>query len=319
MADLYDLNRIREYVNNPSAYTDYTAKAEPNTYLGVPVYQAFMSIYGREPTQQELAQYAPLVRTVGHTGVQSEIANAYNAEQNTPDKLAAKQNEANLAAAPKHYSDVTSLFQSALGRAPTQDELQHFGSLLASGTTDAYGLQQFLQQQPEYTTKQNQDFQNQLSGQLAGYDQQYFQNQILPSIQETFAKQGRSFDSSAFKNAATQSAQQQNVQRQNFLAGLSASQYQGVQNKAYNDYINQVQNQQALTNAGINAQYQGILNANNRVNTINDYQTQAQLYNQYLAKYGNRNPTAYDYTNLALNGVKTAFDAYNSYKQAGSY
>jgi hypothetical protein len=150
-------------------------------------------------------------------------------------------------------------------------------------------LQTFLQQQPEYTTRQNQEFQQGLSDQLSGYDKQYFSESILPSLQSTYAKQGRSFDSSGFQAAATNSAQQQNVGRQQYLAGLSAQQYGGVQERAYQDYANQVQQQQNLTNFGIQAQYQGSQNLINRSQDLQDYNRQAQLYNDYLAKYGKRN------------------------------
>ena len=253
----------------------------------------FQQIYGRLPTQVELAQITPAYRGADphfpdQVGGKAFIAQMFSNNQNTPDKLYAKQQADYLAKAPEHFDSINSMFQSTLGRAATQDELNHFGSLLASGTTDQYQLQNFLQQQPEYQTKQNQGFQDKLSGQLAGYDSDYFKNNILPSLQEAYAKQGRSFDSSAFQAAATNSAQQQNVGRQQYLAQLSAQQYGGVSDRAYQDYANQVSNQQALTNSGINAQYQGIQGLQQRANDISDYNKQAQVYNDYLAKYGKR-------------------------------
>lgn len=254
----------------------------------------FQEIYGRAPTTDELAQIVPTYvgadqNLPNQAQGKAFIAQMHQASENTPDKLYAKTQAQYLADAPKHFDDVNQMFQSQLNRQASQEELNHFGSLLASGTTDQYQLQNFLQQQPEYQNTQNKNFQDKLSGQLSGYDQQYFQNNILPSIQQAYAKQGRSFDSSAFQGAATQSAQQQNVGRQQYLAGLSAQQYGGVQQNAYNDYANQVANQQALTNSGINAHYQGIQNTQNRSNQIQDFNTQNQMYQQYLAKYGKRN------------------------------
>lgn len=255
--------------------------------------QDFVKQFGRNPTQSELTMIAPAYAgdpnlTNSATG-RAAISQYFQSLSNTPDQIAKSNQEKYLKEAPKHFDSVNSLFQSQLGRAATQDELNHFGSVLASGSTDQYQLQQFLQQQPEYTSRQDEQFRNKLSGQLQTSDKEYFGSHILPSIQETYAKQGRSFDSSAFQNAATQSAQAQNTQRDQYLAQLSASQYGGRQEQAYQDYANMVQNQQGLTNAGINARYQGVQNTQNRINDLSDYNMQAQAYNQYLAKYGKRN------------------------------
>jgi len=256
--------------------------------------QKFAELFGRNPTASELTMFAP-----AYVGGNGRIANTAQGDQaiaqyfqsmsNTPDQINKGNNEKYLKEAPKHFDAVNQLFQSHLGRTATQEELNHFGSLLASGTTDQYGLQEFLQQQPEYTNKQNQGFQDKLAGQLAGYDKQYFNESILPSLQEAYAKQGRSFDSSSFQAAATNSAQQQNVGRQQFLGNLSAQQYGGVQDRAYQDYANQVANQQNLTNQGIQARYTGNQATMGRLNEITDFNTQSQLYNQYIARFGRRN------------------------------
>jgi len=255
--------------------------------------QKFAELFGRNPTASELTMFAPAYvggdGRIANTGQGDQaIAQYFQSMSNTPDQINKGNNEKYLKEAPKHFDSINQLFQSHLGRTASQEELNHFGSLMASGATDQYQLQQFLQQQPEYTSKQNQGFQDKLSGQLAGYDKEYFDKSILPSLQETYAKQGRSFDSSSFKAAATNSAQQQNVGRQQFLGNLSAQQYGGVQDRAYQDYANQLANQQNLTNSGIQAQYAGAQNTQNRLNTITDFNTQNQLYNQYLAKYGKR-------------------------------
>ncbi len=255
--------------------------------------EQFAKVFGRNPTQSELDSLAPAYQS-GDPNIadrgrgNSTIAQYYQSKSNTPDQINKSNQDKYLAEAPKHFDSINQMFQSSLGRAATQDELNHFGSLLASGTTDSYQLQQFLQQQPEYAQKQDTEFQNKLSGQLQGFDKQYFGEKILPSIQEAYAKQGRSFDSSAFANSATQSAQGQNTEREQYLAQLSASQYGGRQQNAYNDYANMVANQQNLTNQGINAQYTGVQRTQDRINQISDYNTQAQAYNQYLAKYGKR-------------------------------
>jgi len=259
------------------------------------VFDAFQNAFGRGPTQDELNEALPAFSTDNQphvtnvAGGNAYVSQLHSTQENTPDKIAQKQQTQYLAEAPKHYDAVNQVFQSQLGRTATQDELDHFGSQIASGSLDPYQLQQFVQQQPEYQTTQNKNFQNGLATQLQGYDQNYFNTNVLPSIQEAYAKQGRSFDSSAFQNAATNSAQQQNVSRENFLANLSAQQYGNVQSNAYNDYANQVRNQQNLTNAGIQAQYAGVQNNLNRSNQLMDYQMQSDAYNNYLSKYGKRN------------------------------
>ncbi len=256
-------------------------------------FKDFAKIFGRNPTQQELSMFAPAYGTddpnkTNQAAGASVIAQYYQNQQNTPDKLFSKQQAEYKKNAPQQYDTVKKMFQGQLGRDASQEELDHFGSLLASGTTDAYQLQDFLKQQPEYQTRQNEQMRQGLSGQMATNDKRQFQEQILPSIQENFAKQGRSFDSSAFANAATQSAQQQNTQREGFLNNLTAQQYGGVQDRAYQDYANQVANQQNLTNQGIQAKYGSIQGTQGRINQISDYNMQAQAYNQYLAKYGKR-------------------------------
>jgi hypothetical protein len=289
--------KARDYaarqVSNYQPGNPYWQLTGPTNDAKSAAYDSFYKTFGRGPTSDELAQVLPAYLSgdpniTNLSAGDALVAQYHQQQENTPEKLAAKQRADLLAQAPKYYDSVNNIFQGQLGRKASQDELDHFGSLLADGNTDPYQLQQFLQQQPEYVNTQNQKFRDNLSGQLQGYDQTYFKDKILPSIQEAYAKQGRSFDSSAFQNASTQSAQQQNTSRENFLAQLSAQQYGGVQQNAYNDYANQVANQQNLTNAGIQAQYAGIQNTQNRSNQYLDYNTEAQSYNNYLAKYGKR-------------------------------
>jgi hypothetical protein len=257
-------------------------------------WQNFAKIFGRNPTQSELAMFAPAFgsgdpnKTNNSQGT-AAIAQYFQGQQQTPDKLAAQQQAEYLKNAPKHFDEINQLFQGQLGRLLRKMNSNHFGSALASGNTDAYQLQQFLQEQPEFQTKQNEQMRQGLSSTMAANDKRQFSEQILPSIQEAYAKQGRSFDSSAFANSAAQAAQQQNTTREGFLNNLTAQQYGGVQDRAYQDYANQVANSQNLTNQGIQARYSGIQNSNNRINQISDYNMQAQAYNQYLSKYGKRN------------------------------
>lgn len=254
----------------------------------------FRELFGRNPTASELTRfYGAYVGADPNKANLAQgdqvLAQYFQSQSQSPDRIAADQRAEYTKNAPQHYEAINKLFQDTFGRAASQDELNHFGGELASGTTDAYELQQWLQQQPEYQNKQNEQFRQGLGQTMATNDKRQFQEQILPSIQSTFAKQGRSFDSSGFQAAATNSAQAQNVNRENFLTNLSAQQYGGVQDRAYQDYARAVANQQQLTNQGIQARYQGTMGMNDRLNSITDFNTQNQLYNQYLARYGKRN------------------------------
>lgn len=257
-------------------------------------WDAFNKQFGRNPTQSELTQLSAAYigsdpNIANNAQGNAAVAQYFNTFSNNPADINKRNQEKYLKEAPEHFDSINNLFQSSLGRQATQDELNHFGSLLASGTTDSYGLQQFLQQQPEYAEGKDKAFQDNLRGQMVDNDKRYFGEQILPGIQEAYAKQGRSFDSSAFQNSATLAAQQQNTNREGFLNNLSASQYGNRQQNAYNDYANQVAQQNALTNSGIQAQYGGMQGVTDRINQITDFNTQKDAYNQYLAKYGKRN------------------------------
>ena len=88
-----------------------------------------------------------------------------------------------------------------------------------------------------------------------------------------------------------------------YLAQLSAEQYGGRQQNAYNDYANAVQNQQNLTNSGIQAQYANVQNTIGRGQQIADYTMQQNGYNQYLAKYGKRGGSASGAATGAVSGA----------------
>lgn len=256
-------------------------------------YLDFQKQFGRNPTQSELNSLAPSYST-GDTNKldlsrgKQTVAQYFQNFSNTPDQINKTNQDKYLKEAPQHFDAVNQVFQSQLGRAASQDELNHFGSAIASGSMDPYQLQGFIQQQPEFTQKQDASFRSGLSDELAGYDKQTLEKNLLPAIQANFSKQGRSVESSGFASAAASAAENQTVDRGKYIAGLSATQYQGSRERAYQDYANQVQQSQNLTNSGINATYQGNRDLNTRLNSISDFNSQQQAYNQYLARYGKR-------------------------------
>lgn len=270
----------------------------------------------RESDEQGYA-YAKLTEALGHPPSDAQLAQATAAYQsgdpNRPNRQAGDafvyqmvQGITNPDTAKPQYENVNQIFQSTLGRDATQQEKDHFGSVMAKGDIDQYSLGQWLQQLPESVQKQDKTFREGLSSDLQKQDAQYYNEQVLPGIQSTYAKQGRSFDSSSYAQALAQAAQGQNRQRESFLSNLTASQYGGSQANARADYLN-----------NIARGYQSQDYLRTRGNELSDFASQQQAYNSYLARYGKRKPDALDYTNLALNGVRTAVSAYSASSGGG--
>ncbi len=279
--------RVQYYTEHPEAYTNLTYRNDPTGYLATAVYQDFNKSFGRPPTQDELDTYMPLVQTLGHSGAAAEIAKAHMAFENSPEKVAERKRAETDKKAVSLYSDVNELFKSNLGREATQDEQKHFAAEISNGA-DAYTIGQFLQALPENVKKQDAEFRKGLSAELQGQDAQYYNEQILPSLQKNATMQGRSLDSSGVNNSLALAAQQQNRQREDFLSNLSANQYGGSQALAQSAYQNAYGNYQNTQDYNLNAN-QDMWNANmNRMNSLSDYNIQKQAYDQYLTRYGKR-------------------------------
>lgn len=258
-------------------------------------YADFQKQFGRAPTQSELAQLAPSYMTgdqnkLNPSAGQAAIAGYYNSYAETPTNITAKQNADALAAYQKgqagYDATTNAAFQQATGQAATPDELSHFGSLLATGATDAYGLSQLIgttQQAQQYQTQQ---YQNQLSKNLQSTQGDYYQKYINPSILSQTAAAGRDPNSSGVQQAEVQAGQQQNYQLQQYLAQFGASQYgQSAQNQqgVYQQYLNQQYN---LQNAGISQQLGQNANTNAYNQNLANYQLQQGAYQNYLNSYG---------------------------------
>lgn len=255
--------------------------------------QQFYKLFGRNPTQSELDSITPAYisgdpNIAGVAQGNAAVAQYYQSKVNTPEKQYADQQAGYKAEAPKYYDQINGQFQSTLGRDATQEEKDHFGSLLASGQVDPYTVGQFLHQLPEAVTKQDTEFRSNLRNDISAQDSRYFGEQILPGIQRNFAQQGRSVESSGFANAAAQAGQQQNVNREGFLSNLSASQYTGNKTNAYNEYLNSVGRMQGLQDHS-RARGDTLADASTgRINEISNFAMQKQAYDQYLSRYGKR-------------------------------
>ena len=254
-------------------------------------WKKFNELFGRNPTASELAMLAPAYNSgdpnvAGVSQGDSVVAQYFSAMNNTPANQAAQTQKANEAKAPQYYDQINQMFQNTLGRDATDAEKLHFGAQMASGNADAYTVGQFLTALPEAVKKQDTAFRNDLNNTLQSQDVNYYQNQILPAIRQSYTQAGRSLDSSGYASALAKAAQQQNTQRESFLNNLTASQYQNSQDLAQQAYNNAYGNYQNLGNYSLQSQ-QGAQNAAlARSQQLQDYAIQKQAYDQYLQRYG---------------------------------
>ena len=253
----------------------------------------FKELLGRDPTPEELAMIVPAYigadpHTPNVAGGKAFIAQFAQNERNNPEAVYKRKQEQYLKDAPQHYGTIDQLFQTGLGRGATDQEKAHFGSMLASGQIDPYTLGTYLQQLPEAVKQQDEQFRKGLTSDLQGQDQRYFQENILPSIQSSFAKAGRSVDSSGYAAALAQAANQQNLSREGFLRDLTASQYGGSQARAREDYMGTVARQYGLQDYSRARTDQLSDMMTQRMFDIDNYNRQKSAYDQYLSRYGKR-------------------------------
>lgn len=260
----------------------------------------FQEIFGRAPTEAELsmltAAYDSGDRNIAGTSAgRSAVAQYYQSQENTPERQYARQQAQYQQNAPQFYDQVNQLFQSSIGRDATDAERNHFGSLLASGQVDAYTVGQFINSLPEATQRQDQQFRQGLSGELQAQDARYYNEQILPGIESSFANRGRDYRSSAFSNATALAAQQQNRQRESFLSNLSAQQYGNRANAAREDYLNAYGQMTGLQDYSRQRSAQLQDRTQGRVNELQDYAIQRRAYDDYLNRYGRRGGWVQDF------------------------
>lgn len=258
--------------------------------------QDFYKSFGRNPTQQELDQLTPAyIDPNGHianlAAGKAQIAAYYQQQTQTPQNIYNQQQQQYLTQAPQFANQVTQAFQSTMGRAPTSDELSHFGALMASGQ-DAYQVQQALGQTQEAQNTANTNFQNQLQGQLQQSNSTYFNQFIAPSLQAQNAQSGQAPGSSALTAQLSQAALMQNQGLQNFLASTTAQNYQNSTANANNQYQQLMGQQYGLQNANVTSGIQNQQNNQAYNQQLNLYQMQQQAYSNYLNQYGKRNGLA---------------------------
>lgn len=244
-------------------------------------YNSFKSIVGRDPTGAELAQILPIFH--GPNG--QELGNAYLAQFAEQEKQRPENLRKN---APQYANQVGQTIKSILGRDATPDELEHFGSLFATGNLDSYQLQDFLRGTPEFQTAQDKQFREGLSKELQGTDLNFF-NRAQQGLRSQFAQQGQYLgQSSALDSALTDLMGQIADKRSEYLAGLSSQQYQGNKNLALGNYENQMnqflgeKNYQRGRSTSLEDYYRG------RSDDLSDYQRQMNDYMNYMNQNNQR-------------------------------
>lgn len=281
--------------------------------------QEFQKLFGRNPTQSEIAMlsgaYAGDKNVANINQGNQAVSQYFQNFSNSPANIYAQQQKQWSAAAPEHYDNINQMTQSLLGRKASQDELSHYGTLIASGQADPYQIQQFIQATPEYQNAQDSQFRSGVDTQLQKSDSDFFNTQ-KGNIAQQYAQMGRA-TSPALDVALTQLASQLNSNRQSYLAQLSATQYGGNKANAaanYSQTQGDVSNRINQNTAGIYGNNQAL---NSRLQNITDYNTQSNAYGDAMARYGNKT-SPLDYLNTAFNGVNAVANTGKAFASGGT-
>lgn len=180
---------------------------------------------GRDISFDDLAKIRPYFEGGNEIG-QSYLAQLKEYEARSPEGLKRKSAQ--------YSGDVSGAFQDVLGRAPTAQEIEHYGSYLASGDLDAYALRNAIKQTDEYRTTADRTFREGLNTELQGYDTDAF-NKGKEDILSRYTQAGIQ-NSPALDFALTNLMGDIAKERGKYLAGLSAEHYGGNKELARSDY-----------------------------------------------------------------------------------
>ncbi len=248
-------------------------------------YKSAQDLLGRPLTSNEFAQLAPSFYnpadfSSGITTGRAALAQLAERDKQNPENLKTK--------APQYTDQVNGLFQDLLKRGASQDEIQHFGTLLASGSVDPYELRTFIQATPEFQTQEDTKFRGSLANELQGYDQDFF-SKAKNDVLSQFSNQGITpGTSSSLDFALTDLMGKIATQRGQYLAGLSSSQYQGNKDAARNDYLSGMNNYLGQRNYTQQKSDQNLADFQTRGFNAMDYNTQRNDYLNFLNSQGGR-------------------------------
>lgn len=274
----------------------------------------FVKLFGRNPTQAELDSLSQKYDAGNRIDINKNAGDAavsdyFNQQSQTPQALFNQQSQAGQKAYTTNKGkidpQINQVFQSQLGRDATSDELQHFGTLVATGQ-DPYQVQQALQQSTEYQNRATSDFTQRLGTQLQGTNADYFSKFIAPQLQAQAANSGRSTDSSGVNAQLANAAQGQNYDLQNYLAGIQANQYGQSTANAAGNYQQLLGQQYGLQNAGVSNALSNQASNQQYNQNLAMYQMQQTAYNSYLNNYGKRNGAVAGFTGALKGGISGA-------------
>ena len=308
------IDRYREVLQRPEVQGDanraallWDSQGRSNDWAGQNVYGNFVRMVGREPTEQELAQFIPIYQGSYNQG-NAALANFAQYESQRPENLQKK--------APQYADQVNQQFQGMLGRQATPEEINHFGGLLASGNTDAYQLQDFLRGTTEFQGAEDKKFRGGLASELEGYDTSFFnkaKENVISRFGDTGGLQNRS---SALDFALTDLMGQIAEKRGSYLANLSSQQYGGNKDLALGNYRGAQDQYLNEMNQRRGNSYNQFLGNQNRANEIGDYYRQAEDYRQ--SQQGRDALHTRDWINLGLYAGNTTAQAYVASQTGGA-
>lgn len=242
-------------------------------------YKSFEAIMGRPPDANEFAQIVPIFQQADG----QKYGNAWLAQYKQQYDADPRNQVKN---AGKYAGELNQQFKSMLGRDATQEEINHFGSLMATGNVNAYQLQDFLRGTPEYQQAQDKQFRSGVSQELEQSDARYF-DRAKQGLLSHFMQQGTG-GSSALDSALADMMGQIAEKRQGFLTNLSAQQYGQNKDLALGNYQqsrDQYFNEQSYRRGQSQREqdyYRG------RSDNLTDYNRQMSDYMNYMNSQGGR-------------------------------
>lgn len=235
------------------------------------VLKASREILGRDVTAQDIDAIRPWFEG-GDTEGRSYLTELKKQEASSPEALRKR--------AGAYSGQVGNIFQDLLKRGASQQEIDHFGSLLASGDVDEYTLRSFVQQLPEYRTAEDKRFREGLSGELEGYDREAF-GKAKEDVISRYARAGIQ-NSSALDFALTSLMGDIAKERNRYLTGLSTEQYGGNKALARADYEGNLNQYLSNRDYEKNRSYNTMQDYLGRGRERADYDRQMQDYNRML-------------------------------------
>jgi len=268
-------------------------------------------LLGRYLKPEELARIKPTYATDGELAGRARMADLFEREKEEPEIVAPPVIQPPDEGEPVDTGDgeepaadrrgtpewagrkATDIFQNVLGRDPNDDELQHYGSLLIreDAPFSAYELGQALKQTDEFRKAQDVEFRGEVASELEAPTQEFVEK-ATPGILAKYQRAG-TLGSSGLDFAITNMLEDLAKNREQYLGGLTVSQYGGRKDLARQDYLNQL-NQLAGEGAYLRGRGDFLSDAyRQRFFDVSDYNRQRQDYQDYLNSLGGQGGSSF--------------------------